>query len=159
HREVFYLGPSGRDARTEGFARAFRDRKLRPPEAWAPGNYRFSTADGRRAARDLLARRPGATAAFACSDRFAYGVLAELAARGVDVPGKISVIGFDDRSPSQFVSPPLSTVAHPHEEVGKLAAEVLLGKIGGTVKPGEGSRTAVPRFVERESTRALAGSE
>lgn len=155
HRNVFYLGPNQKDERTEGFLAGFRARKLRPPRNWALTGYRSSPEGGGAAARELVRRHPEATAAFVYSDLFAYGVLRGFADCGVGVPGRMSVIGFDDRAPSQYVSPPLSTVAHPHEEVGRLAAEVLLGKISGEIPAGKGSRVAVPRFVGRESTRAL----
>jgi LacI family transcriptional regulator len=155
HRSVFYLGPFKGDARTEGFLRGFKARGLRPPRGWALTGYAGDCSRGREAARDLVRRHPEATAAFAYSDLFAYGVLRGFADCGVGVPERMSVIGFDDRAPSEFVSPPLSTVAHPHEEVGRLAAEVLLGKISGEIPPGEGTRVAVPRFVERESSGPL----
>jgi DNA-binding LacI/PurR family transcriptional regulator len=155
HRSVFYLGPNDKDERTDGFLRAFKTRKLRPPRGWSMTGYEASCEGGRAAARDLVRRHPEATAAFVYSDVVAYGVLRGLAECGVGVPGRMSVIGFDDRAPSEYVSPPLSTVAHPHEEVGKLVAEVLLGKISGKIRPGQGSRLAVPRFVERDSTREL----
>ena len=157
HRAIHYLGPEG-GGRTEGFQRAFREAKLEPPAGWALTGFPASEEGGRRAARALVRRHPEATAVFTYSDIFAYGVLAGLAGRGVGVPERISVIGFDDRSPSQYVTPPLSTVAHPHEEVGRAAAEVILGKIAGRIGPGEGSRLIVPRFVERASTRALRHS-
>ena len=155
HRQVFYLGPEGPE-RTAGFLRAFAERGLRPPRGWKLSNGWPATAEGGRAAGAALpALRPQATAVFAYSDLFAYGVMAGLAAGGAPVPERVSVVGFDDRLPSRFVSPPLSTVAHPHEEVGRLAAGVLLGKLGGTIRPGQGTRTAVPRYVERQSTRNL----
>jgi LacI family transcriptional regulator len=155
HRKVFYLGPEGPE-RIEGFLRAFRERSLRPPSGWRmTEGWEVSDESARRAGLALLERAPEATAVFAYSDIFAYGVMRGLAERGAGVPERVSVLGFDDRSPSRYVSPPLSTVAHPHEEVGKLAAEVLLGKLGGKIRAGQGTRTAVPRYVERQSTRDL----
>jgi DNA-binding LacI/PurR family transcriptional regulator len=158
HTQIRYLGPHSDDARTEGFLRAFSERELPLPEEWGLTGYPASFEGGAAAAGDLASRRPETTAVFAYSDQFAYGVLDGLAGAGVRVPEDVSVIGFDDRSPSQYVSPPLSTVAHPHEEVGRLAAEVILGKISGEIAPGEGSRTAVPSFVERRSTRNLTST-
>jgi LacI family transcriptional regulator len=155
HRQVFYLGSEGRE-RTDGFLRAFAERGLRPPHNWRTyQGWPVNAEGGRAAGAAFPGQRPEATAVFAYSDIFAYGVMQGLVAAGAPVPERISVIGFDDRSPSRFVSPPLSTVAHPHEEVGKLAAEVLLGKLGGTIRPGQGTRSAVPKYVERASTRDL----
>ncbi len=156
HRNVFYLGPNEQGGgRSEGFLQAFKARGIRPPKGWSITGYQTSFEGGRAAAGDLVRRHPEATAVLTYSDLFAYGALQGFAECGVGVPGRMSVIGFDDRAPSQYVSPPLSTVAHPHDEVGKLAAEVLLGKISGDILTGEGSRVAVPHFVERNSTRVL----
>ena len=159
HRRVCCLGPAQRE-RLAGFRRAFAERQLRLPRGWRLTEGWQPTAEsGERAGAELLRLRPETTAVFAYSDIFAYGVLRGLAGRGVEVPARVSVIGFDDRLPSRFVSPPLSTIAHPHEEVGRLAAEVLLGKLAGRIRAGEGTRVAVPRYVERASTRDLAGRE
>jgi len=155
HRQVCYLGPAGSE-REDGFRQAFRDRGLEPPRGWKLSEgWQATPESGRAAGAAFPGLRPEATALFAYSDLFAYGVIRGLTASGAAVPERISVVGFDDRLPSRFVSPPLSTIAHPHEEVGKLAAEVLLGKLGGEIKPGAGTRTAVPRYVERQSTRDL----
>ncbi len=155
HTQIRYLGPHRDDARTAGFLRAFSERGMPTPEDWGLTGHPASFEGGAAAAGDLAARRPETTAVFAYSDQFAYGVLDGFAGAGVRVPEDVSVIGFDDRSPSQYVTPPLSTVAHPHEEVGRLAAEVILGKISGDIPAGEGSRTAIPSFVERQSTRDI----
>jgi DNA-binding LacI/PurR family transcriptional regulator len=155
HRYVCCLGPAS-GGRAEGFLRAFTDRSIPPPEGWGLHGYEASYDSARKAAADLLRLHPAATGAFAYSDLFAWGVLRGLTDAGVGVPGRLSLIGFDDRPPSRYVTPPLSTVAHPHEDVGRLAAEVILGKIAGQLRPGEGSRLAVPRYIERASTRSLA---
>ncbi|HEU5109029.1 MAG TPA: LacI family DNA-binding transcriptional regulator, partial [Micromonosporaceae bacterium] len=75
----------------------------------------FGRDGGVAAAADLLDRHPGLTALAALNDSMAVGALACLRERGVDVPGRMSLIGFDDMPIAVDVTPPLSTVRLPLE--------------------------------------------
>ena len=68
----------------------------------------------------------GATALVAFNDLLAIGVLRRLAERGIAVPGRISVVGYDDIFGADFCSPPLTTVAAPVTEAGRMVVDVLL---------------------------------
>ena len=84
---------------------------------------------------------------FAC-DAMALGALEELSSRGVDVPGKVGVVGFDGLGSGEFSSPPLTTVEPDFAEAGRLLVETALA--------GEGERAErrVPvRLVERSSAK------
>jgi len=72
------------------------------------------------------------------------------------VPGQLSVVGFDDSPAAASATPPLTTVAQPHEEKGRLAAERLLDAIEHQGSPAERpSRDILPtELVVRESTAA-----
>jgi DNA-binding LacI/PurR family transcriptional regulator len=76
-------------------------------------------------ARMLLDRAPEATAILAMSDRHAVAVLAEAKGREINVPKDVSVIGFDDAENALFVDPPLTTMAQPTTEKGRIAARIL----------------------------------
>jgi DNA-binding LacI/PurR family transcriptional regulator len=76
-------------------------------------------------ARTLLDRCPEATAILAMSDRQAIAILAEAKARKIDVPGDLSVVGFDDAENAIFADPPLTTIAQPTVEKGRIAARLL----------------------------------
>jgi DNA-binding LacI/PurR family transcriptional regulator len=75
----------------------------------------------------ILAAAPEATAIFCMSDRQAQTLLAECARRRIDVPRDLSVVGFDGVPESADWQPPLTTVAQPTRQKGKLAAEMALG--------------------------------
>jgi DNA-binding LacI/PurR family transcriptional regulator len=75
----------------------------------------------------ILAAAPDATAILCMSDRQAQTVLSECARRGIRVPEDLSVVGFDGVPESASWSPPLTTVAQPTRQKGKLAAELVLG--------------------------------
>ena len=68
---------------------------------------------------------------FAISDRMAAGVLSVLTAQGVDVPGEIEVIGFDNTDISYTANPRITTVAQPHYELGSKAFTQLKALIDG----------------------------
>lgn len=83
---------------------------------------------GVRAANWLLRRRPELTALICFSDRLAYGAIAGAAALGFDVPGRLSVTGFDGIDPPGGAPNPLrlTTVRQNAVEKGRKAAEMLL---------------------------------
>lgn len=125
-------------------------------DAWDPALVRTcrpNAPEPARAATLELLREPSPpTAILAMSDILAFGALEAAGEHGVPVPSKLSVVGFDDTLGAAHATPPLTTVAQPHEEKGRLAAEQLLDAIerGGT---GEPSRTLLPtELVVRDST-------
>lgn len=68
-----------------------------------------------------------ATALVAFNDLLAIGVLRRLERLGVPVPGRVSVVGFDDVFGSDFCHPPLTTVSSPVEQAGRTLIDLLLG--------------------------------
>jgi LacI family transcriptional regulator len=109
---------------------------------------------GHRVVPQLLAS--GATAVLAYNDLVAIGVIAGLAERGVRVPADISVTGYDDIPFSRFVTPPLTTVRSPQEEVGSVAWKAMDGLLRGD-RPG--ARTVLAAEpVLRSSTAPPAPS-
>jgi LacI family transcriptional regulator len=77
--------------------------------------------------RELLALPEPPTAVFAASDTQAIGVLEAADALGVDVPGDLSVVGYDDIELARYAG--LTTVAQPLEESGSRGAELLLAAL------------------------------
>ena len=79
----------------------------------------------------------------------AYGARLALYRRGIRVPEDISLVGFDDLWIARQPEYDLTTIAQPKQELGRLAAELLLDRIKG--KRGK-SRLITPRLVVRRST-------
>lgn len=96
----------------------------------------YSATSGYTAALSLLKVDPAPTALFVTSDEVVLGVLAALRKRNVSVPGDIAVVGFDDNPFAQYLSPPLTSVRLPFEEMGRQAGKILLDMILGKAKPG-----------------------
>jgi DNA-binding LacI/PurR family transcriptional regulator len=75
----------------------------------------------------LLDRDERPTALLAASDEMAIGALRAAAERGIDIPGRLSIVESDDTPPAAWSAPGLTTVRQPHHEKGRMAAEYLLG--------------------------------
>ena len=103
-------------------------------------------------ARELLCSHEPPTAIFAVSDTQATGVLEAAEELGVDVPGDLSVIGYDDIELARYAG--LTTVAQPLEESGERAAELLLAALDGGACVGR----QLPVELVVRSTTAEAGS-
>ena len=86
---------------------------------------------------------------FAVSDVLALGVLTAAVALGLDVPGDVSVIGFDDIDEAAHSRPALTTVAQDLREQGQVAARMALALVDGK-KVRSAPRT--PHVLVREST-------
>jgi LacI family transcriptional regulator len=87
------------------------------------GPYSPTLGGGPAAADAALAAK--ATAAVCHNDMLAIGVVRRLAERGIDVPGQLSVVGFDNIFGSELCSPPLTTLAERTEDAGARAIQVL----------------------------------
>ena len=70
--------------------------------------------------------------------------------RGLNVPRDVSVVGLDDLYLSSYTDPPLTTVQQPKQEMGRLAAQILLELIAG--KNLDSRVTLTGKLVVRNST-------
>ncbi|WP_326779144.1 LacI family DNA-binding transcriptional regulator [Streptomyces sp. NBC_01445] len=81
--------------------------------------------------------RPDRPTGIVCyNDRVAAGVLHAAARLGIDVPGEVSLVGYDDQEHmAAFLNPPLTSVALPHRAMGEEAVRLLLDAIGARRAP------------------------
>ena len=92
----------------------------------AAPHYQSPRASGRELGAALLDRAERPTGVVAMSDELAAGVLDAAAARGVHVPGQLSVVGFDGTPTATSTVPPMTTIQQPLAEKGRAAARLLL---------------------------------
>jgi len=99
-----------------------------------------------------LAQRP--TAIFASSDMMALGVMDAARMRGLSIPADLSLIGFDDIPMAAATYPRLTTVRQPLEEMGRVAAQILLRAMKNPSLPSE---TVIlgTELIIRDSTAPL----
>ena len=129
HRDIgFVRGPAGfRSAheRRLGYEEALGRAGIAPRAEWVQeGDYRFES--GLAAGRAILARTPRPTAIFSSNDEMAAGVLHAARERGLDVPGDLSILGFDDTAIAAHLWPPLTTIRWPIAAMSRAAARKLL---------------------------------
>jgi LacI family transcriptional regulator len=115
----------------------------------------YSHGSGVDLARDLLAEAPPPTAIFCGNDVIALGVLDAGRALGVDVPGELSVVGFDDVSIAAWPSFRLTTVRQPMGEMARTAARSFVDLLGD--RAAEVPRRAV--FPVELKERATTGRQ
>ncbi|MGW0834720.1 LacI family DNA-binding transcriptional regulator [Streptomyces prunicolor] len=110
----------------------------------------WSEAWGRRAAEAVLRTAPDTDAFFCGNDQIARGVADALRENGLDVPGKVSIVGYDNWDVMALASrPPLTTIDTDLSEVGRRAALLLLDAINS--EPAPGLHSVPCRLVVRES--------
>lgn len=107
-------------------------------------------------AKELLARKERPTAVFAGSDLMAFGIVRATIELGLRVPADISILGFDDIELATVVQPPLTTIRQPKYELGRAAAEILLGFAANKGRRGVEHRVLDGiALIERQSCRQL----
>jgi DNA-binding LacI/PurR family transcriptional regulator len=152
HRRVVHVpGPEGwveTDARRQGYREEMAAWGLEPvvvpAGAWtADSGYRAGL--GLRESREF-------SAVFCGNDHIALGLVHAFVEAGLDVPGDVSVVGFDDVPEAAHFLPPLTTVRQDFPELGRRCMAVLLAELRGEqpVRPGD----VEPVLVVRGSTAA-----
>ncbi|MFB7251634.1 LacI family DNA-binding transcriptional regulator [Microbacterium sp. NPDC056234] len=129
HVDILHLaGPQDwieAESRMRGYLDALREADL-PTIPPIRGDW---TADFGYFAGTELARRRDFTAVFAANDLMAIGLMHGFRDAGLDVPGDVSVVGFDDIPVAAHVWPPLTTVHQDFPELGRRAVGILLAEI------------------------------
>lgn len=150
HRGIYHLaGPQDwveAEARMRGFLEEMSARDI-PTTAPILGDW---TADfGYYAGRELLSVRDF-TAIFSSNDQMALGLLHAVREEGLEVPGDISIVGFDDIPEAAHFSPPLTTVRQDFPELGRRCVDLLLGPVDPSAEPVTAAIT--PELIVRSST-------
>ncbi|WAC48297.1 LacI family DNA-binding transcriptional regulator [Asticcacaulis sp. SL142] len=148
HRRIgFVRGPAGfRSAREReaGFRQALQNAGLPMDETlFADGEYSFES--GVRAGKVLLTAPVPPTVIFASNDSMAAGVTRAAHERGLNLPGDLSIVGFDDGPVAMQLWPSLTTVHWPIAEMGALSVRKLVPEM--VLKSGE-MADDLPSMVE-----------
>ncbi len=140
------------DDRLFGYRRAL-DRAGLPfePSLICDGEFDFDS--GVRGGNYLLDLPDRPTAVFASNDDMAAGVLAVAHDRGINVPGELSVTGFDDTTLARTVWPPLTTIHQPMAELARTATEILIA--GGDLTHRRLPHTLIERASVAPPTRKI----
>ncbi len=156
HRRIgFVRGPAGpgREPKMFAYRQALEDAGL----AYQPElifSFDGTPPSSQQIVADLMRLDRLPTAVFAWNDVSAIALIHALREQGIDVPGKLSVVGHDDIQLAAYVDPPLTTVAWPMYALGQVSVRHLYARLQGeqpcpVVLPR-------PKLIVRESTAAPA---
>ena len=110
----------------------------------------FNELGGYQAMVRLLDKPKDFSAVIALNDQMAYGAMLALSEAGLDIPGDISLLGFDDLPHSAYTVPPLTTISQPVNRIGAMAASTVLAMSAGFTQTVDQSVAA--SMVVRKST-------
>ncbi len=151
HRDVWFIGDTSLPwfaNRHLGYVEAMRSATLEP-RAFTARLADDHFTEGLRAVEYLLDSKVPLSALFCASDDIAYGAWQALERRGLNIPGDVSLVGFDDQY-GPLRSPPLSSVRVDAEEVGRELARMAIQKVrdGGARIP----QVMLPTTLQRRET-------
>jgi LacI family transcriptional regulator len=154
HRRVCYVsGPPTSWSNQKRWEVFEKESALRGMETYRTGPYVPKTTSGAAAADAAV--RTGASACIVFNDLLAIGMLQRLRERGIRVPEDISIIGCDDIFGADFCNPPLTTIASPIEQAGRVAVTMLLSQLNPV--PG-GTRRQLTVMPTHLTVRGSTGS-
>ena len=140
-RRIAFLGAQ-RQARADtarlrqaGWAAALQAAGLPVPDELVLTVEEFGFADGARAVERALSAGTDVDALLCPSDLLAVGALHALATAGVDVPGQVAVVGFDDIAVAAYTRPGLTTVRLDRRAIATTAVDRLLERVAGDTGP------------------------
>jgi LacI family gluconate utilization system Gnt-I transcriptional repressor len=150
YRNIGAIGPGRSDdsidfrgeERLHGFEESLRAAGVRTDLVLRHGDPPFSYQRGAEGLAMLLDREPAIDAIFAVSDLAAVGAMMECRRCAIDIPGRLSIIGFGDFDIAAQMVPPLTTISVDFDNLGRQTGSLLLG-----VLHGEG-RTPARRVID-----------
>ncbi|EOU9611016.1 ribose operon transcriptional repressor RbsR [Cronobacter dublinensis] len=114
--------------RLEGYRAAMQRAGLPVPEGYEViGDFEFG--GGLRAMQSLLALPEPPQAVFMGNDAMAFGAYQALYQAGLRIPQDIALVGYDDIELARYMTPPLTTIHQPKDELGELAIDVLIHRM------------------------------
>jgi DNA-binding LacI/PurR family transcriptional regulator len=99
-----------------------------------------------------LVRGGDVSAIFVGNDQMALGVLRALHEADIEIPGRVSVVGFDDIPEAQYFTPPLTTVRQDFGEIGRTSLRLMLAMMDGDGEAPPSPPLVAPELVLRSST-------
>jgi DNA-binding LacI/PurR family transcriptional regulator len=157
HKDIAFIsGPltlSSARARAEAFQTALQEHGVTLRRGWLQeGDHRVE--GGHHAMKRILESGRPPTAVLGSNDLTAIGAMGAIHERGLDIPGEISVVGFDDIELSSYTLPALTTLHVPRRELASTAFRALFRGRGETAGKNAGRREHViaTRLIVRQST-------
>jgi LacI family transcriptional regulator len=158
HRRVTFVGDPGSSTQVRdrllGARRAVRRFGLASSTLQVALSRESNVVAGRDVAHALIGETTGAlpSAVFCANDLLALGVLHELLRHGVDVPGDVALVGYDDIAFAEAAAVPLTSVQQPRHQLGYAAAGLLIEETSPGSAHHHRQIEFAPTLVVRDST-------
>lgn len=149
HERIGYIGDVRNEVRYDAYCKVLKEHQI-PFDRNITAHVALSSEGGYQGANRILNRCGDVDAIFCTNDITAIGAVKAIQEHGLQIPRQIAVISMDDIEIAQFVSPMLTTMHIPTDEMGKMAAKILIDRIqGGHTLP---LKISLPYYlVKRES--------
>ena len=158
HTRVAYVaGPATSQSSERRWTALSAAADVRGVEVLRLGPFAPTTQSGAAAADAAVHSRVSACIAF--NDLIAIGMLQRLQARGIRVPDDMSIVGCDDIFGADFCNPPLTTMASPIEQAGRVAVSMLLARLNPLAGGGRRSRSVMPTHLTVRGSTGPARQE
>lgn len=128
HTKIGYVGEKSNELRYQGYLNGMESLAL-PITSDHIIVTPLSSEGGYEGVKEYLKKKTDLTAFFCGNDLTAIGAMKAIKEHGLRVPDDISIMSIDDIDTAQYVSPMLTTVRVPMEELGKMTAKILIDRI------------------------------
>ena len=156
HREILYFGrrhTTTHQLRAEGYMKACQELGLQ--QRFVNSEYsRSSIANGYEMARELFSKPIDYSAIFASTDSNALGILKAADELHIDIPGQLSLIGFDNIPATSLPRIELTTIEQPKRDMAVQAVDMLRDKIENGTQ-GYVHQILLPSLIKRGTCRTL----
>ena len=160
HRDILYFGQrrsTTHQLRAEGYMKACQELNL-TPRFFNSEYSRSSIQGGYELAKELFRKPLDCTAVFAATDSNALGMMTAADEMGIDIPGQLSLIGFDNISATALSRIDLTTVDQPKRDMAVQAVDMLRDKIENGTQ-GYVHQILLPTLIQRGTCRKLDPSK
>lgn len=149
HTKIGYIGEQNNEVRYTAYKEALEKLGL-PFLQKNTANVKLSHEGGYHGAYHLMNAKSDITAIFCANDNTAIGAIKALRERRYRIPEDISIIGVDDIETAQYLSPMLTTVHIPTEDMGREVAKILIDRINGGHKLP--MKIVLPFYIAKRDT-------
>ncbi|QHQ59482.1 substrate-binding domain-containing protein [Anaerocolumna sedimenticola] len=128
HTSIGYVGEKSKELRYQGYLDTMNSLSLpvtRENIIVTP----LSSEGGYNGVKEYLKKGLNVTALFCANDLTAIGAMKAIKEYGLNIPADVSIISIDDIDTAQYMSPMLTTIRVPMEELGKMTAKILIDRI------------------------------
>ena len=156
HRDILYFGrrhTTTHQLRAEGYMKACQELGLQ--QRFVNSEFsRSSIANGYEMARELFSKPIDYTAIFASTDSNALGILKAADELHIDIPGRLSLIGFDNITATGLPRIDLTTIEQPKRDMAVQAVDMLRDKIENGTQ-GYVHQILLPTLIKRGTCKEL----